>query len=478
MRPFVNLPDLIRFSESSRSSQKRIPLILFENEMRISTKHLFFFSANRWVLLLAFLAGLIPSLALAQSQTLTEEEFTQIILKKGWSLSQAEQHLQVLRSQLQSTTSLFPTPLEFELGYETGSPFNDGDRVSRFDVSQQIDLFGKLTLEKQSALADIEQTELQIIQNKRDFLRNARIFFINAYILKEKVRYSDSALEFAARLQNNAKIRLEKGDISLFEENGVILEFLKEKSQHEILTGELASALISLSSRYDLVLSSTTFLPTENFAGVSFLSINPEKSNEYIDSLPEMQLQLNGLKKLQITRDLLSKEKIPNPILGLSLTNTITEFGQKDFTGDPSIINGVSGIRKNDKSLGLKLNFALPFSIPLLWESKKFATLPVEGAIASKKSELVLLRVLLTSEIESAFKRIQSVDSALQILRSSMPALDQNYHALEKAYAAGQISFSDFLVNKKAITEMRQLQFDAEKRYHDLRIELLFLLNK
>lgn len=412
----------------------------------------------------------------AQTEHFSEKNFI-LKLEQTGIFFETDKRLTELLSRAQSVTSLFPSPLEIDAGYQTGSPFNDPDRAFSAGISQEIDLYGKKSLRYHTADAGLRKNIIELLQTKREYLRDARTLFLNAYILNERLRISDSLTSDAEKLALAATLRKEKGDISAFEFNSISLEYLKERSSNQQLHADHAAAYTTIRMRYGINISTYTL---EIDSAVKEFQVLLQRSDlhELIDKLPEIQLKNAEIEILKYQRNLASKEQYSNPYIGMSFIENRLTFGQSDISGNSAVTKNISGIQKDEKQLGFKLSFSLPFSIPPLWQSEEYLTLPYDGAIAAKYLELQQLPKTLIADLESAVTKAVYLDSAQMTLQEAESKIASNYVTLEHAYRMGQLSLSDFLLNKRILNEMLQNSLDAKKRYNESRIQLLYLINK
>ncbi len=418
-----------------------------------------------------------PSSFFAQTAKLSEKIFISKVEQAGVFL-ETDKRLSELRSRTQSVTSLFSSPLEIEAGYQSGSPFNDPDRGFSAGISQEIDLYGKKSLRYHTADAGLRKDIIEMLQTKREYLRDLRTLFLNAYILNERLRISDSLASDAEKLASAATLRKEKGDISPFEFNSITLEYLKERSSNQALYAEQVTALTAIRTRFGVDLSNSVLEIDSTEEELQNLLYKPDLYASIVDTLPEIQLKNAEIEILNYQRSLVSKEQFSNPNIGVSFMQNRLTFGQSDITGNPVVTQNISGIQKDERQLGFKLSFSLPFSIPLLWQAGEYLTLPYDGAIAAKRLEIQQFRKSLTADLQSAVTRTQYLDSAQKTLQAARTMIAANYSTLERAYRLGQLSLNDFLLNKRILNEILQNSLDAEKRYHESRILLLYLINK
>lgn len=425
-----------------------------------------------------FFSALLPGVTLAQTPHITETEFISRVISQSSVFAETDKRLTELGSRVESVTSLFPSPLQIEGSYESAAPFNDPDGGFSIGISQELDLYGKKNLRYHSAAADLRRSVLEQQQSKREYLREARTSFLEAYILGERSRISDSLSLYSEKIASAAILRKEKGDISPFEYNSITLESLKERSLGQGVKAEHRSTLAAIRSRFGIDLSSFT-LEIDTLS-TKFLSdrLAAAALGALVDSLPEIQLHISQIEVLQYQRSLAAREQLSNPNLGLSYIHNTLAFDQSNIIGSPSVVQNISAIRKDESQFGIKLSFSLPFSVPLLWQSGEYQTLPYDGAIARQQGELARRRSSLLAEVKSAIIKTNFLDSAYTILRNAPAMIAENFRSLERGYNRGELSLTDFLVNKKSLTDILQHTLDTEKNYHQSRIQLSYLINK
>ncbi len=421
--------------------------------------------------LLAFFSCVIVLPTFAQTKL---DDYDRMVLERDQKIVVGLRRVDEIIESYRSKNSLFPSLPRLDVGYEGGSLFNDPDYSLSFGIEQEIDLYGKTSDLKNKGLLDIEQTRAELEEARRD-LRTVLHTNLNEVAATQlQLTLHDSLVESAQVLLNSAKRRYDEGDISILEYNAFRVDYSGSKITQLRKQSELAALQGEFLSRFGMPppdnapdLIATFVILTDSSLLTSKVSDNPEVIIARIKR-----------DKLKFERELTVREFIENPSFGVSFSKSRLQFSNDEIFGNPSIVNGIDYLRKDETELGLRLSFTLPFTVPFLWATPQLASIPFDAEIAAQeaiyeqkyRSILARARGLLASQ--------SLMQSALEIAEQASRTATESYRGYERAYLAGELSYSDFLSNRKALVDALMNEIEIRKDFIQLQIEIEAILNK
>lgn len=425
------------------------------------------------IFLLTFFWSLCSIPGLAQPANLDQLE--QLVFERNPELVTGMRNVQEIQQKYKSTQSLFPSQPVLRAEYGVGSIFNDPDRALVLGIEQEIDLYGKTGSLKNKGILDIAQARGELEAIRREIRSSLYSTLNNLSAAETQLVISDSLLESAQVLVRTAERRLREGDISPLEANAFAIEFSTAKINQLKKQSEVFSLKSEFVSRFNLTppSNSAEMMRSKRYALPDTARLAPT-----IDSIPAVTVARIERDRLQFEKDLTTRDYLQNPSLGITFSKTRFQFDRDEIFGSPSIVNGIDYLRKDERELSFQLSFSLPFSIPYLWEAPRLATIPYDAQISFKQAAYEQTRRSASARLRGLLQSLAFLDSALVSAGQASQIATESYRGFERAYLAGQLSYSDFIANRKALAETLTNEVAIRKEFNDVRIEIESLIGK
>ena len=421
--------------------------------------------------MLSFLSLVLVVPAYSQ---LSLDEYDRAVFERDQAIEEGLRKVNALLDSYRSKHSLFSALPRFDVEYGTGAVFNDPDYSLSVGVEQEIDLYGKVSDLKNKGLLDIEQTRAELELSKRDLRTTLHTSLNDASTTQMQLSLHDSLVESARVLLNSAKRRYDEGDISILEYNAFEVEYTGSRITQLRKQSELSTLKSQFMARFGVI-------PPENsndLLATLLLHTDSAMVDSKIHANPEITIARIERDKLQFERDLAIREFKENPSIGVSFGKSRIQFSRDDIYGNKAILDGIEYLRKDETELGFKLNFTLPLTVPFLWSAPQLASIPFDAELAAKeaayeqkvRSVIARVRGLLASQ---SFLR-----NAIEIAQRASRLATESYRGYERAYQAGELSYSDFLSQRKALVEALMNEIEVRKDFIQLQIEIEAILKQ
>lgn len=376
---------------------------------------------------------------------------------------QAERlRLNVVRSERTRAGLLFPFNPEFEFETVSDRLFNNrGNGGYSLSLSQEIEIAGQRGKRIRIADLALERVQAEIARFEQLLMAEITVAYHRLALSREKLKVADAILSLNERLAGAAERRYRTGDISELELNLVSAERDQAAAERASLEADARAAEAEL----NLLLGRP--------AG-RFIAVNVDTTYTPLDFDLDrlMQLGLEGRLDLEAMRleeaaaekgvGLAVAEGLPSPRVSLVYEQERTVFAADDFTGDPSVIGGIGGIRDKDRLF--RVQVALP--LPLLNRNQAgVQAARAENNVARARREGLEQRIRV--EVTGAYRRFTGAKQALEAYRALLPGVRQNAELLVKAYEAGELDLTTLLVQTDRIFRMRLASFDALLAYRE-----------
>ncbi|MBI5473573.1 MAG: TolC family protein [Ignavibacteriae bacterium] len=368
--------------------------------------------------------------------------------------------------------SFFLSNPEFE--YESRSDrryANQGEGGQSFSLSQEVEILGQQFLRRSIWSDRVDRTDAEINAFENDFVAEVKTSFAQLFAAQEGVAIGNAIVELNRQLAEGAERRFNAGDISQLDYNLILVERDRSIADQYGVESQLKSARAEFNrllgrnadSSTEAVLDTTQ--PFQEYTLQQLTTVALEQRSD----LKAHQLEESATG----TNTTLSwMNLIPTPKFSIVLEKETSAFDRSNFTGNPSVVNGIDRLDDTDKLLNFRIGVSVPIVIPFLFGSNQadIQQAQVENRIANEA--LVSKRNTIAAELYSAFNRYQSARQSIALYQGINPRLDVNVALLTKGYQGGQIDLSALLVQKDRIFRTRLAYVDALLEYTAARAEL------
>ncbi|MHA7108723.1 TolC family protein [Sunxiuqinia elliptica] len=376
------------------------------------------------VLLLTFL-GVLSQAVYAQNNV---DEFLSLVEQNNQELKAAYKLMEA--QQMGFQTGLTPDNPSIEYGHFPGKQEEIGNKTT-YGISQSFDFPTVYSVRKKLANDQSQLSEYEYQLFRQAKLLEAQLGFYQYAFLLKKQRILQKRLEHAEQLYQSYQTKFERGNASVLDANKARIQYLKTKSNNQLLVQELDA------QQRDLQLLSGQTPDT------LVIVCNPA------DELPSLETVLSDMQQLQPeVRYLQQAQQVADRQIKLAKQNWLPELelGYESEKAGDGTYRGVRG--------GL--------SIPL-WKDKN----KVKQAKAQAIFEEQRYSSRLSSLVSETQKRYKQAEELNKIWKEYDQTLKEaaNIGFLDKALQLGHLSVIDYFNELAFYYETIDTAMEIENNY-------------
>ncbi len=333
-------------------------------------------------------------------------------------------------------------------------------------VSQELDGWGKRSARQTVATARSLTSAAVWRAKAQEIESDVRARFERALFLQDRVALADELAALDRRVVLATQARVRDGSITPVTGRLTELDLLRLEVQGRRARGDLRQALVALGLAMGRALPDPTRLSGEP---------QPDSLLVPEDSVVALALRVRGTGEIlrrQITErraelQLAEREGRPNLTLGLGLTRDRRSLSHDDFTGDPSIVRGISGVSSTDQLWTARISTPLP-----IWQRNQAGRARAAADIGRSQTEYDRFRLRTQLEALGAARRFTDAAGLYQLYRERSTHVRQDLVLIHEAYADGRISLDSYLTQKGRLVDTLLGQLEAGDAYWDARGQL------
>ena len=352
------------------------------------------------------------------------------------------------REGAEKQAGLPPNPTIFgEIGEFGGSGDLAGTDAmeTSIGVSQEIPLGRKISRRKKVARADTDLARLDRVLAYLELRTAVRKRFLRVYVLQETLGLEERNLELVAAMHDAIVKRVRSGDIPPLDQAKASVALASARVAAERIKRDLAA------SRY--ALAAVWGSRTPAFTGV-------KADYSEIPQLPDDEGLFNALENSPAYRHLDMQVSREHAALGLA--------GAEAWP-DLEVEGGVRKFRETSEHA-----FFLELSIPVPLFDRN------QGSIQEARETLNKTLMEKEAGLLELRSRVIEIAKTLQAIRADydaneqtiLPAAEQTYEAVAKAYRAGEQDYLELLDAQRTLLDARRTHLELLTEYHDLKIDL------
>lgn len=331
---------------------------------------------------------------------------------------------------------------------------------------QEIDLWGKrgqrravASARSRTAAAEVE-ARIQVIESA------VRAQFQRTLFLQQRLALLTEFAELDRRVLASAEARVRDGAITPLTGRLIELDFLGTESQRMRARSDLRQSGYALGSALGgavpetLRLSGTVAIDTLRLTGddVVARALQNRREGDLLRRSVEVrqgELRLAGL------------EGRPNLTIGFGVSREVTSFEGSGFSGDPSIVRGISGARDVDHLWRASVSVPIP-----LWQRNQGARARATAEIQVAQAEHggFLSRIQLEAFASAA--RFRDAAELYRVFLDRTVRLRSDIALIREAYMDGRISLDSYLAEKGRLVDTLTAQLEAAEAYWEARAAL------
>jgi cobalt-zinc-cadmium efflux system outer membrane protein len=369
--------------------------------------------------------GVYSAFLFAQSPPLTLEQALQRARTRGPLIVAARDRIEEARGHLLGARTLLrDNPvLELQAGprYAAGADFTDFET----GVSQAFELGGRRRSRIAAAQAEVERETAASRNVGRELLRDVAASFWHASAAQQRVQISTAADSVANELLQSMQRRYDAGDVAALDlnvaRNAAARAHAELRSALADQTLALGELRILLGMRPDEALS---------VSGALDSSTSYDFDTLLAEAVKRPDLEVLAAELRQAEAEVKLGEGFRWPDLGLGL-----KYGRDE--GDKIFRGGVS------------------LSLPVFSRGQELRATGSTRA-ARLRREIEAGRLAVANEVRTAFDVYQQrTESATELQRNAVQALDENETLARRSFEEGEISLLDLLVIRRDAFETR-----------------------
>ena len=388
-------------------------------------------------LLLSALMIMGSGKALAE-ETLTLNQALQAALDHNPDLKREEAELARAKGDKQSLGALLPSPPRLGVTGETDAAFgNEGEYAIEASLSQELEIGGQRGLRRKIGALELDKATKRLEWTQHQVRLQVKQAFYRLLYLQERETVLARLAASNRDLARLASTRETQGTLTAFDRNLWAIEDTTSDAELKGVQAEQADARSTLAQ----LLGSESLLGRVSGTWPSQFTIPSKEelvSLALSDRADLKQLTLDMAQKDTAYR-LSKRARIPNPEFSVGYIRGRDKIGQDEFSGDPAVIGGISGVTLQDE----KLLFGVSIPLPVVSGQK--------GEVAKTKAEAQKSAYEKAGLERQIKQQVEAFHARLLLSRDVVAryqgrsAIDADLAALNTAYQSGNVDVATFL---------------------------------
>ena len=354
---------------------------------------------------------------------------------------------------------------ELELGMSRGGEsFASGDEGSfELGLLQEFDLWGKRRERRALAAARLStvQAELEARRQQIELRIGAR--FQRALTLQRRLVVLSDLTEQERSVVNStwARVRDESqtsltGRLTELDWLRIQRQLLKARADHRRAAAELALAIGgTLEESVELV--GDVHVDTLTVSEDTLVNVALARRRE----LQALQLRVTDRQSdLRLAR----VDGRPNLTLAAGLMRERTSFDAANFSGDPAVVGGITGVEDVDHLWQVRLALPIP-----LWQRNQGEQARAAAEVAQARFELETFEFRTSVEVRAAVRAFNDAADLYRLYLERSDRVREDLALVRAAYVDGRIAFESYLTQKGRLVDTLLDQLEAEDEYWETR---------
>lgn len=339
---------------------------------------------------------------------------------------------------------LRPNPsLDFEqtTGRPTGSR---GEAETSIGVSIPLELGGQRGRRIELAEVELRAAEADIADRERRLVFELRTAYAEALVALRELEITENLNELNLQLVRFVQTRVNEGETAPIELNLLRVEVDRLRSRRTLVEGRLRVVLLQLKTLAGMTETEPLRL-SEQLPGTR-LSRQPAS----LEAAVEIALRTRpDLRFARLTEEAAAA--------GLSLVRaqsrpSVTAFGRFNYVRSVIDVPPAGAFPERDKTL----TFGASIGLPLL-NRNQGAKAEAAAAIAQARTRREFLEVVIRSEVQRSFVRLEAAQAALATFETGVISRsEENVRTVRAAYELGEFSISDLLAEQRKLVDSQR----------------------
>ena len=333
-------------------------------------------------------------------------------------------------------------------------------------VSQELELWGKRGARESVATAHSQTAAAEWSAKRQEIESGIRSQFERAIYLQDRVETLAELADLDRRVVTATQARVRDGSTTPLTGRMTELDLLRAEAQGSRARSEHRQAMINLALAIGYELPDSTRLSGELSAD-SLVAPEDSVVALALRARAEGQVLRRRIDESRLELDLAEREARPNLTIEAGLARDRSSFAGSNFTGDPVIVGGITGVSDTDNLWTLGVGIPLP-----LWQKNQAGRARASAGIVRSEAEYNRYRLQTRMEVMAVAHRFQDAAELYGLYLQRSTRVREDLVLIREAYADGRISLDTYLTQKGRLVDTLIGQLDAAAAYWDARGEL------
>jgi cobalt-zinc-cadmium efflux system outer membrane protein len=367
--------------------------------------------------------------------------------------SLAAARLSIERAQARLVQAqLYPNPsldLEHTTGKFTGAP---DEHESTAGFSFPLELGGKRRSRIDVARAELDVARAEFAERQRQLMSDVLTAYVEALASLRELDMTARLNELDVETGGYLETRVKEGDVAPLELQLLRVEIDRLRSRRELLKGRLDAAIIRLKALTGIAPDEQVrlregFTPGEVFGTSTSVE---DAITRALANRPDIRAARANERAAEATLRLAHAQAVPD----------VTPFGRFSSSSSAFDDTPIGKLTDRSKSIGFGVSITLP-----IFNRNQGARAEASAGVTQAQQERMYLETTVRAEVESAFRRLRSTDTALATFENGVIARSsENLKTLRAAYQLGEYRITDLIAEQRRVV-------DAEREYTELLAE-------
>lgn len=365
------------------------------------------------------------------------------------ALSAARLHVDRAQARLLQA-ELYPNPaldLEHTTGRWTDAP---DEYETSADVSYPLELGGKRRSRIDVARAELDVARAEYGERQRQLTGEVLSAYVEALASLRELDTTARLNDLDAETGRYLETRVREGDVAPLELELLRVEIDRLRSRRELLKGRLEGAIIRLKALVGLAPEEPLRLRQTVFTGEGLRRQTGDAVARALANRPDIAAARANERAAEALVRLARSASIPDVI----------PFGRLSSSSSAFNDTPVGKLTDQSRQIGFGFSITLP-----IFNRNQGARAEAGFAVTQARQQRVYLEAVVRAEVESAVRRLESTEAALETFRSGViERSTKNLETLRAAYQLGEYRITDLIAEQRRVV-------DSQREYTELLAE-------
>ena len=357
---------------------------------------------------------------------------------------------------------------ELELQSVRGGESIGSSAVGSFEIGlrQELDLWGKRGQRRTLAGARARTATAAVGATVQAIESGVRAGFQMTLLLQERLELLAELAARDRRVAASTEARVRDGAITPLTGRLIELDYLGIESRRLRARSDLRQSVHALGSALGGAVPETLRL-SGHVAGDTLSADADTIVARALRNRRGLDVLRRIIEERTAELGLADREGRPNVTVGLGFSRERQTLEGSNFSGDPAIVRGISGVRSVDHLWRASVSVPIP-----LWQRNQGARARAAMEIQLAQAEYDGLRSRIQREALAAAGRFRDAAQLYRVYLDRTEQLRSDLALMRDAYMDGRISLDGYLAEKGHLVDTMSAQLDAAERYWEARAAL------